>query len=336
MPRTYAPLLTSIWGDEDFTAWPSSVQRTYTLMMSQPNVTYAGVVAYTPKRWARMAPDTTVSDIEADVEWLHGRGKVVLDETTEEVWIRSFIRTNKVLEQRQLHASLRKEYAGILSQTIARAILCTLDDAGRRIIGAHATQDTQTPTSEGSSSPSRPPSPAGSPEPSPAATPPGPGQRPEPEPLPEPEPSSSESDSRPERPPPDDDELIRSAIRHLARNDLARRQADKGHVGDPDAWVAKAIARRHERHYAEALDIVHLEPGLTAQQLADRLAPPVQPPATNDRADPTSSTVAASRTIAERNRRRANGQTCPTCNDDGLVLDDHDTARPCPTCNPLA
>lgn len=38
----------------------------------------------------------------------------------------------------------------------------------------------------------------------------------------------------------------------------------------------------------------------------------------------------------QRPELRDDRPTCPTCDGMGALLDDTDTARPCPTCNPLA
>lgn len=179
MSRSYAPMLTSIWSDPDFCSWPAQSQRAFFLAASQPNVSYCGVVPYLPKRWARMAPDTTVAELDTAFRWLHDNGKIIIDDDHEEMWIRSFVKTNRVVEQPQLHASLSKDFAAIFSPVIREAFAASLDDRGRKVIGA------QIPRPEGPPPPSPQPCPEGSPPPRPA----GSGQEPVPEPEPRPEPS---------------------------------------------------------------------------------------------------------------------------------------------------
>src|SRR5687768_8257407 len=118
MPRTFAPIVTSIWMDEGFRSLPALAQRVYILAFSQPEISYCGVVSFTARRWARMACDTKVSDIEEAVAVLEERRFVVLDEDTEELFVRSFVKHNNVLTQPQLKKSMLKAYEHIDSKRI--------------------------------------------------------------------------------------------------------------------------------------------------------------------------------------------------------------------------
>lgn len=92
MPRNYANVLTAIWRDPDFTALPSAAQRCLLLLVTQPDVTAAGTLAMTVRRWAKLAPDTTENDVYEALAELHDRGFVMVDEDTEEVLVVPFIR----------------------------------------------------------------------------------------------------------------------------------------------------------------------------------------------------------------------------------------------------
>lgn len=126
MARSYAPLLTSIWSDDDFVALTPGAQRFYFLAMSQPNITYCGVVPFTARRWARMAAGTTTDDVDLAVEELEDAGFVVLDDDTEELWVRSFVRHNGVLGQPQLAKAMDRAFDDILSDAIRAQFLAEL------------------------------------------------------------------------------------------------------------------------------------------------------------------------------------------------------------------
>lgn len=136
MARSYAPLLTSIWADRLFTALPADAQRVYLLAMSQPNVSYAGVVPFTEKRWASLAPDTTPGYIADAVNVLEDRGYVLLDDETEELWVRSFVKHNRIVEQPQLKKSLLRAVDDILSATIRTAVVASLPASLKEQVGS--------------------------------------------------------------------------------------------------------------------------------------------------------------------------------------------------------
>lgn len=89
MARTQATTLTSIWSDPDFVALTTGAQRAYWLLLSQPKLTLCGSLDWHPKRWARLAADSTTTDIEDGVaELAESRFVVVHDD---ELILRTFV-----------------------------------------------------------------------------------------------------------------------------------------------------------------------------------------------------------------------------------------------------
>lgn len=140
MARAYAPLKSSIWTNRDFCALSSSAQRVYLLAMSQPNISWAGVVPFTEKRWASFAPDTTRGAIAEAVNELVDRGFVMLDDDTEELWIRSFVKHNRILEQPQLRKkAVGEAVTAVVSHRLRAAVLVTMpDDVKAQVISGGA------------------------------------------------------------------------------------------------------------------------------------------------------------------------------------------------------
>lgn len=92
MSRSFARIITAIWRNTEFRALHSGAQRVYLLLVTQPNISAAGTLPLTVRRWAEMAPDTTVADINRELEALT-RGRFIgVDTATEEVLVRSFVR----------------------------------------------------------------------------------------------------------------------------------------------------------------------------------------------------------------------------------------------------
>lgn len=94
--RNYAQVSTSLWApDSDFRKLPARAQRLYKVLMTQPNITAAGVLPLTVKRWANLAPDTPVDEIEETLVILEDARYVVIDRDAEELLVRSFVRWDK-------------------------------------------------------------------------------------------------------------------------------------------------------------------------------------------------------------------------------------------------
>lgn len=92
MARSFARIITAIWRNAEFRALHSGAQRVYLLLVTQPNISAAGTLPLTVRRWAEMSPDTTVQQINRELDALV-RGRFIgVDASTEEVLVRSFVR----------------------------------------------------------------------------------------------------------------------------------------------------------------------------------------------------------------------------------------------------
>lgn len=90
--RHHAHILTTIWDDPDFVALPASAQRLYFQLMTQKKLTMVGLIAYTPRNWARGCSELTVNAIESAVTALEAADFVLVDTETEELVIRTSVR----------------------------------------------------------------------------------------------------------------------------------------------------------------------------------------------------------------------------------------------------
>lgn len=95
MARDYANVFTAIWREADFRALHASEQRTYFLLVTQPDISAAGTLALTTKRWAGLAADTDRSSIERDLKGLEAAAFVFVDHDTEELLVRTFVKHDK-------------------------------------------------------------------------------------------------------------------------------------------------------------------------------------------------------------------------------------------------
>lgn len=183
MARNEARIFTSIWDDEDFVALAPGPQRLYLFLLSQKDMTYAGVLPLRPSRWAAKASKQTAKSIQQDLATLVERRFLVADEKTGEVLVRALVRRDGAWKQPNLMVRMLEELRAVESPAIlaslraevARLDLSQLSDKVPARRGRY-----QPPSARGAveevmtflgSNPSPNPSPKGSPNPSPDPSP---------------------------------------------------------------------------------------------------------------------------------------------------------------------
>lgn len=126
MARTEARIFTSIWKDADFLALPRSAQGLYMFLLSQPELTYCGVMPLRPSRWVPKAAGLTLADIEQDLKVLETAGRVfvVTDHESGELLVRSMMRRDNAWKQPNLLKQAIESAAEIESPKIRLALLC--------------------------------------------------------------------------------------------------------------------------------------------------------------------------------------------------------------------
>lgn len=92
MARSYANIATAIWRDDDFRALSVAAQHAYFLLTSQPDISAAGILSLNLTRWAARTKDVTRASLRAALEELEVHRFVAVDDETEELLVRSFVR----------------------------------------------------------------------------------------------------------------------------------------------------------------------------------------------------------------------------------------------------
>ena len=131
MARQYTQVSTSAVGDPDFRTLSKDAQWLYWQLMFSPKIDLAGIVEWRPAKMAARASGTTRADIERISVELVERRYIVIDEDTEEVLVRSFIRHDGVLKGPKTAAGLRNAIADIGSDAIRRAVCMKVLRASR-------------------------------------------------------------------------------------------------------------------------------------------------------------------------------------------------------------
>lgn len=147
MARTESRTKTAIWQDEEFCSLAGSAQRMYWLLYSQPTINLCGVLALTVKRWAALAADETEQTVRDALSALERADYIVVDENTEEVWVRTFIRHDGVCRSPKTADAARGQLGTIMSMTIRKRAEAELDrELGKVLVDTPSGTGVDTPT----------------------------------------------------------------------------------------------------------------------------------------------------------------------------------------------
>lgn len=92
MARHYGQIMSAIWNDADFRALSGAAQRVYLMLVTQAEISSAGTLAITLKRWSRYARDTPSDALSDALSELESTAFIVQDYASEELLVRSFVK----------------------------------------------------------------------------------------------------------------------------------------------------------------------------------------------------------------------------------------------------
>lgn len=127
MARTYGAIYINIWRNQDWRTLGHTEQYLYMALVSQAKLNRAGLLEYSPRRWAEACGDLTPAEVEVAVKNLEQRKYVVLDESTNELLIRTYVRNDGAWKQPKVMASVVSAANEIDSLKLRRALLLELD-----------------------------------------------------------------------------------------------------------------------------------------------------------------------------------------------------------------
>lgn len=118
MARDRANIRTDMLGDDNYRDLTIIEQWLYKVLLIHPTLSYAGVAEWRPARLAAMAAGATVDIVKNAATGLQAKHFIYVDEATEEVLVRSFVKHDGLLKQYRLPVSMANDYAGIASREI--------------------------------------------------------------------------------------------------------------------------------------------------------------------------------------------------------------------------
>lgn len=122
MARDRANIRLDMWADQDWRDLPQGAQHLYLLLLSHPTLSYAGVADWKPGRLAAMTAGKTAEDVRADADILQAARFVLVDDESEEILIRSFVKHDGLMKQPRLVVSMTNAYAAVASRAIREVV----------------------------------------------------------------------------------------------------------------------------------------------------------------------------------------------------------------------
>jgi len=130
--RNYGRFTTSIWRDEDFTSLTSTQQAVYFLLCTQPDVSAAGTLNLTLRRWAAMSADSSPDELRRVLGELENCPGVhlIVDDDTEEVLIRKFVKWDGGIRNEKRRPVIMDAAEGVSSTRIRHALALEIEHLG--------------------------------------------------------------------------------------------------------------------------------------------------------------------------------------------------------------
>lgn len=123
MAREYARVKVGIWADSDFRRLTRAAQGLYFQLISSPTMSLCGVADWRPNRLAALTEGESPDSVRRAMLALIEASYVVIDDATEEVLVRSFVRHDGLIKTPNIASAMVKDYAGVASETLRGVIV---------------------------------------------------------------------------------------------------------------------------------------------------------------------------------------------------------------------
>lgn len=136
MAREFAQIRLSIWMDRDFTRLTAEQQLIYLMLSSQPTINLAGVLDYLPGRLARLSGGLTAAKVGRIIGELEEHAFVFLDEDTDELLVRSLIRTSGAWKTPNSAQAISLNVQQVMSRKLRSVLLTELHRTAQEAMDA--------------------------------------------------------------------------------------------------------------------------------------------------------------------------------------------------------
>src|SRR5690348_2370174 len=126
MARSFAAVFHRIWADPEWRALDVDAQHLYLLLISQDNLNLAGVLPLQIRKWSKCVHGWDEKVVADALDRLRADHFVVLDDDTEEVLVRTFVRNSGAYKTPGMLTSILKFAESIHSPGLRRVLAVEL------------------------------------------------------------------------------------------------------------------------------------------------------------------------------------------------------------------
>jgi hypothetical protein len=123
MAREFAPIKLAIWSDDSFRALSEPAQHLYFKLCTSPSLSHCGVADWRPSRIAALTRGQSADDVRAAGAELVANLYILVDEDTEEVLIRSYLRHDGLMKQPKMATAMATAHAAVASSVLRGVIV---------------------------------------------------------------------------------------------------------------------------------------------------------------------------------------------------------------------
>lgn len=125
--RDFAQIHLAIWNDDDFRDLSPRAQLLFFMLISHPTLSRCGVGEWKPAKLACLSPGWTKQGITVASHELIHHQFILVDEDAEEVLVRSFVRNDGVMKQKNLATTMARAFSTVASPEIRGVIVWELN-----------------------------------------------------------------------------------------------------------------------------------------------------------------------------------------------------------------
>lgn len=122
MARDHARIKLSIWDDDDFLALRAGEQHAYFVLSSHKSLSRCGVMMFIPSHFEHLAADLTPKRLTAAIKGLQAARFVVIDDHTQELLVRSYVRHDGVFDRENMGKAVGTAIQAVISSPLRDAI----------------------------------------------------------------------------------------------------------------------------------------------------------------------------------------------------------------------
>jgi hypothetical protein len=123
MAREHARIQTAIWIDDDFLDLTPEAQHLYLVLATQMKLSFCGVTSWHPGKLSQLAAKWTPARVEGAAKELSDHRYIVIDADTDEVLVRSFIRSDGLLSSPNISKAMYRTFSDIGSRNIRGVVV---------------------------------------------------------------------------------------------------------------------------------------------------------------------------------------------------------------------